>query len=106
MAVHDSEQQSAEQGQRLTVVANRVCSTTGQLGPRVVFNETTGVSLMVTRALGDPMAASAIVAIPEHSFKIVPPASRSVRACVRACVLVSFVSIFFPHSPPEKNKTN
>ena len=36
-------------GQRLTVVANRVCNTTGQVGPRVVFNEKTGVSLMMTR---------------------------------------------------------
>lgn len=76
MEVHLSEEKGAAQGQRLTVVANRVCNLTGQVGPRVVFNEKTGVSLMVTRALGDPLGASAIISEPDINARAAPATSR------------------------------
>ena len=76
MEIHKSEESSAPQGERLTVVANRVCNTTGQVGPRVVFNEKTGVSLMVTRALGDPLGASAVICRPDFASRVVPIYSR------------------------------
>ena len=49
MEYYKVEDATKEYGQRLTVVAHRLCTSTGQVGPRVIFNEKTGVSLMVTR---------------------------------------------------------
>jgi serine/threonine protein phosphatase PrpC len=66
------------QGARRTVVAQRISAATGQLGPWAVLNETTGVSTTVTRALGDSLAASAVIATPDVTHAVVPCGSRLV----------------------------
>ncbi len=63
-------------GSRRSVVANRVSNVTGRVGPRVVLNEATGVSLMVTRTIGDSLGPSALTSVPELVHATVPDGSR------------------------------
>jgi serine/threonine protein phosphatase PrpC len=65
MAVQKAEAATSPTGQRATVVAHRVCNATGRQGPRVMFNEKTGVSTMVTRSFGDSLGATALIDEPE-----------------------------------------
>jgi len=75
-----SEAATAMQGRRRTVVAHRVCNKTGEKGPKVLFNEGTGVSTMVTRSLGDSLGASALSDKPEFTHVTVAAGSRLVLA--------------------------
>jgi len=61
-------EKDAPRGKRKTVLARRVCDKTGMVGPEVLYNEATGVSLMVTRTIGDPLRAEAVLAEPELGF--------------------------------------
>ena len=47
-----------------TTIAKRV-SESGQKGPEAVLNEENGVSLMVTRSLGDPYGSAAVIPHPQ-----------------------------------------
>lgn len=65
MAVQRAESGTCVKGERTTVVAHRVCNSTGRQGPQVIFNEKTGVSTMVTRTFGDSLGATALTDEPE-----------------------------------------
>ena len=65
MAVQRAEAGTCVKGERTTVVAHRVCNSTGRQGPQVIFNEKTGVSTMVTRTFGDSLGATALTDEPE-----------------------------------------
>lgn len=69
---HQQNEIYKKSGKRETVVACRKCCITGEVGPQVVLNETTGVSLMVTRSFGDCLASPAIIYEPEISFRELP----------------------------------
>lgn len=70
----------SELGLRHTVVARRQCTKTGQMGPEVIFNETTGVSLMVTRTLGDCLGPTACISDPDVFSMVVPEGCRVILA--------------------------
>ena len=49
-----------------------------QRGPVVIFNEVTGVSLMVTRSLGDSLGPAAVLDTPQHATAPALPAGSRV----------------------------
>mmetsp|Transcript_3513 Transcript_3513/g.6479 ORF Transcript_3513/g.6479 Transcript_3513/m.6479 type:complete len:383 (-) Transcript_3513:292-1440(-) len=80
VAEQEKEAEAGLPGTRRTLVANRVSATTGQKGPLALYNEVTKVSTMVTRSLGDSMAASALSGEPEFAFDTAPDGSRLILA--------------------------
>jgi len=78
--VQRDEAATAKPGRRPTVVAHRVNDQTGEKGPKVLFNEGTGVSTVVTRSLGDSQAASALSDEPDFTHATVAAGSRLVLA--------------------------
>jgi serine/threonine protein phosphatase PrpC len=63
-AVHAHEQTASPPGCRRTVVG-RNRNAMGASGPWGLTNEATGITVLVTRALGDPLGASALSAVPD-----------------------------------------
>ena len=64
MNASSSEVRLSPAGKRSTTIAKRV-SESGQKGPEAVLNEENGVSLMVTRSLGDPYGSAAVIPHPQ-----------------------------------------
>jgi serine/threonine protein phosphatase PrpC len=63
-AVHDHELATAPLGMRRTVIGRRR-NAMGAHGPWGLTNEATGITVLVTRAFGDPLGASALSAVPD-----------------------------------------